>query len=343
MENKLTKWVGSVLSDKNLSCKALVGDASARRYFRIQSGSNHYIAMISPHKREPLLPFVEVAQAWHDYGITVPELIATDLKLGFALLTDFGDAILQSKLTAQNVDSFYHKAAKALEKIQVAPQPAHYLYPMFDELHILGELNYFNEWCLGAFLGLEQKLYKKMLDNLYGQLVGYCQAQPQVVIHRDYHCRNIIVLPDNGAEEIGILDFQDAMIGPITYDWVSLTKDCYIQWPPEKIQLWLKYFYNTCQQQKVFDLPSFATFQLWFDMTGLQRHLKVLGIFSRLYVRDNKSGYLGDVPRIMDYIFDVCQRYEHLQDFQQWLKIILWPALEEAILTLSYPKVKGGY
>lgn len=343
MENKLTKWVVSVLADKDISCKALVGDASARRYFRVQSGLNHYIAMVSPLKQEPLLPFVEVAQAWHHHGVKVPELISADLNLGFALLTDFGDVLLQDKLTVQNVDGFYLKASKVLERIQVAPQPSHYAYPMFDEQHILAELNYFNEWCLSGLLGLEQKSYEKMLNSLYRQLVGYCQAQPQVVVHRDYHCRNIMVVPDNGGEEVGILDFQDAMIGPITYDWVSLTKDCYIQWPVEKVQLWLKDFYNMCQRQKLFDLPSFSTFQLWFDMTGLQRHLKVLGIFARLSVRDGKSDYLSDVPRIMDYIFEVCQRYEHLQDFQQWLKITLWPALEGVIQPLSYSKVKGAY
>tara|TARA_R110002110_G_scaffold271566_3_gene486979 strand:- start:3495 stop:4526 length:1032 start_codon:yes stop_codon:yes gene_type:complete len=341
MDNKLYRWVKSTLSDKTAHCEPLAGDASARQYFRVQCGLNHYIAMVSPPKQIPLLPFVEIARAWAGHGIKVPELISMDLGQGFALMTDFGNVALQDKLSGHNVDYFYHKALEALVKIQIAPQPSDYAYPMFDTDHIFTELGYFSEWCVDKLLGLKDKTDQLMLKDLYLQLVKSCQEQPQVVVHRDYHCRNIMVLPNANGDNIGIIDFQDAVIGPITYDWVSLTKDCYVQWPREKIESWLKDFYDACQQQKSFNLPSFDVFQLWFDMTGLQRHLKVLGIFSRLSLRDGKSAYLQDAPRIMDYIFQVCDRYTTLQDFQKWLEVKFWPALKEAIEPSSHVNISG--
>lgn len=338
METKFKQWIESILGLDNLYLAPILGDASPRQYYRIHLTDQSYIAMLALGDHADVGPFLKIAQVWGQAGLEVPKIIAADQAQGFILLSDFGDDLLLQKLNQHNVDQYYSKALEQLELLRVQKSSTDYTYPYFDKTFIEMELNIFNQWCLDKLLGLDWQNEKNVLSTVYEQLVHYCATQPQVVIHRDYHSRNIMVLKN---QQLGIIDFQDAMIGPITYDWVSLTKDCYIEWPETKVQSFLEQYYRSCQAHQV-SLPSFSVFQLWFDMVGLQRHLKVMGVFSRLYLRDHKPAYLAAMPRIMTYISQMADRYSELKELNAWLSTVVWPALEEVTQMMTNPMQKGA-
>jgi hypothetical protein len=232
-----------------------------------------------------------------------------DKEQGFLLLSDLGDQLLLDKLQAETVNGYYHDAINTLFKIQECSISDPKL-PSFDEAFMLKEMNLCPEWFFKAYLGLnlEEDEIKLVQTNLKWIATEVSQ-QPMVFIHRDYHSRNLMLVSNKGKADLGVIDFQDAMRGPLTYDLASLLKDCYISWPREQVLEWVTFFHRKSILASNYSLAEFIRA---FDLCGLQRHLKVLGVFCRLYLRDNKSGYLGNLPLTLSYVLECCTLYEEL-------------------------------
>ena len=295
-------------------------DASFRRYFRIVDNDKSFIIMDAPPEKENCKPFIEIAKLLFDMDINVPQILQQDLEQGFLLLSDLGDTVFLSELNNNTVDRLYTAAMDSLLKIQKNKTPD---LPLYDETLLRNELDLFPDWYLEKQLKITvSDEHRKILEQIFAVLIKNALSQPQVCVHRDYHSRNLMVNKDN-PQAPGIIDFQDAVIGPVTYDLVSLLKDCYIDWPREKVEKWVSYFHKEALSSGNINDVSFDEFLRWFDLMGLQRHLKVAGIFSRLKHRDGKTGYLKDIPRTMDYIFDVLKRYPEFQPLQKLLSDIL--------------------
>ena len=292
-------------------------DASFRRYFRVHVDDRSLIAMDAPPQQEDCGPFLNVAKLFAEAGTHVPAVLAQDLTQGFLLLSDLGSTTyLQALNEAQDkdpanagnkADSLYREAVNALLKIQLASEPG--VLPEYGEALLQRELNLFPDWYLGRHLQVVPDAKQKMeLEGIFRQIVQNNLAQPRVFVHRDYHSRNLMVADPNP----GIIDFQDAVYGPITYDLVSLFKDAYIRWDEERILDWsIRYW----EQGRKLGLPvanDFADFYRDFEWMGVQRHIKVLGIFARLNYRDGKSAYLGDMPLVEGYLRKACERYREL-------------------------------
>jgi len=317
------QWIANQLGGEAFTLVPLTGDASFRSYYRAATQSQNYIVMLAPPEKERTDAFVAIANAWHAGGICVPEVMGWEPQQGFVLLSDFGDTLLLDKLNPHTADDYYHQAMQMLPQLQ-RQDGGVYPLPLFDEAHIRLELSYFQDWFLTKLLNIDiPSAIQSMLENVYAQLVICFQAQPQVTVHRDYHSRNLMVLPHT----LGVIDFQDAMLGPITYDIVSLLKDCYIRWDNEQIEQWVRVFHHTLPQT-LLNVDE-TTFLRWFDWVGLQRHMKVLGIFSRLHLRDNKPRYLDDIPRILNYVLNVTSSYPEWRDFDRWCRLEVLPRLEQ--------------
>ncbi|CDZ76526.1 putative phosphotransferase related to Ser/Thr protein kinases [Legionella massiliensis] len=311
-QNALNKWLEGTLIPPQFSITSLTGDASFRRYFRLYHDDTTRIIMDAPPDRESIESFLAIASLLSSAGIHTPKLYALNKEQGFAVFEDFGDMLLLAKLNPQSVNKLYTAAIDTLITMQKAATET---LPFFDKQFILYELNIFREWFLSAYLKINLSQAEEMLLNeTFDWLSDQLLQQPQVFIHRDYHSRNIMIL--NDEPEFGIIDFQDAMNGPLTYDLVSLLKDCYIQWPREQVMAWLSYFYEHTPLAQQY---SFADFARAFDYCGLQRHLKVLGVFSRLYLRDNKPNYLQDLPLTLHYVMACLEGREELHDFYQFM------------------------
>ncbi|TAL58870.1 MAG: phosphotransferase [Legionella sp.] len=317
-ENALQEWIENVIKCDDYALTPLAGDASFRRYYRLQYQGLSQVIMDAPPGKEDLEPFIHVAQTLTNYNVLAPQILAEDKQQGFLLLSDFGNQLLLDQLNNKTADDFYQDAIKTLLKIQDCPidDP---LLPYFDKTFMLKEMNLCVEWFLNAYLNLsletqEQNLIEKTMDWIANQVA----SQPLVFIHRDYHSRNIMLVDNATDISLGVIDFQDAMRGPLTYDLVSLLKDCYVSWPRAKVIEWATYFYaNQPLARSHYELPDFIRA---FDLCGLQRHLKVLGVFSRLYLRDNKSGYLKDLPLTLKYTLECTESYEELHPFFHFLK-----------------------
>ena len=295
-------------------------DASFRRYFRITHAENSYIVMDAPPEKEDCKPFIKVAKILLGFGLNVPQILKQDLAQGFLLLSDLGDSVFLSELNNNTVDAMYISAMNSLLLIQKNKIPD---LPCYDETLLRSELSLFSDWYLEEQLKITlSEPQKEILENTFELLVKNALAQPQVCVHRDYHSRNLMV-NEKQPDKPGVIDFQDAVIGAVTYDLVSLLKDCYIDWPREKIEEWVKYFHAQAESLGIITNVSEKQFLRWFDLMGLQRHLKVAGIFSRLKHRDGKTGYLKDIPRTMNYVFDVLERYPEFKPLQALLSDIL--------------------
>lgn len=295
-------------------------DASFRRYFRITDEKNTCIVMDAPPKKEDSKPFVYVAKLLLGFGLNVPKILRQDLEQGFLLLSDLGSTVFLSELNNNTVDEMYNSAMHSILLMQKNKNPE---LPAYDETLLRTELNLFPDWYLAKQLNIMiSSEQKEVLENTFAILVENALTQPQVCVHRDYHSRNLMVNKNN-PQAPGVIDFQDAVIGAVTYDLVSLLKDCYISWPRKKIEAWVRYFHAEAESLGIIKAVSFAEFLRWFDLMGLQRHLKVAGIFSRLKHRDGKTGYLKDIPRTMDYVFDVLQRYPEFEPLQKILRELL--------------------
>ena len=306
----------------------ITNDASFRRYFRVFSQTQTWIAMDAPPDKEDCRSFCAIARGLFACGIHAPEIFLEDIQNGFLLLTDFGDQTLFSLLCENDVDRFYQLTNATIFKLQQCNNIPDFNLPLFDVEYISYELNLFLEWYLNRHLQIAlTTAQSKMLQETFTLLINNAQQQPQVIIHRDYHSRNLMLLPDN---RIGVLDFQDAMFGPITYDLVSILKDCYIAWPLERVRTWALNYYQLLSPQQLKN-SSEMQFLRWFDLMGLQRHLKVLGIFARLRYRDNKMEHLKNTPRIIKYVNDVLINYPELQSFRELMANVIIPCQEKMI------------
>ncbi|MBA2655212.1 MAG: phosphotransferase [Gammaproteobacteria bacterium] len=292
------------------------GDASSRHYFRVTEKDATYIAVYAPPASENNEAFVEVAKRFLKQGLNVPEVLQVNYREGFLLLSDLGDTQLLKVLNHTNVKDHYSKALEDLIKLQGCRNFSTWQLPHFDSRLLSEELSRFDEWYLDKHLAITlSESEHAMLKRVYDLLIEQAEGQPQVCVHRDYHSRNLMLLPNN---EIGILDFQDAVLGPITYDLVSLLRDCYIKWPPEQVYEWVEEFWQVLHAKQMISV-SLSQFITWFDWMGLQRHLKVLGIFARLYRRDNKTIYLCDMPLVLEYVLFVCDKYSEFTALKEFL------------------------
>ncbi len=323
---RLREWIQSVLPDPLLSLEPASADASFRRYFRATTASGSHVVMDAPPSHEDCRPYLHVARLFREAGANTPEILAENLAEGFLLLTDFGDTTYLAALDDANADRLYRDANAALIRIQAASLPLE--LPEYDRELLLRELRLFPDWYLAKHLGVELDADQRtVLDKTFAAILANNLAQPQVYVHRDWHSRNLMVTKRDNP---GVLDFQDAVFGPITYDLVSIYKDAYIGWDEERVLDWLVRYWEAARQA---DLPvdrDFGAFYRDFEWMGVQRHIKVLGIFARLCHRDGKDGYLKDMPLVMDYLRRACGRYNGLGDFLRLLDAIEGKAAQVA-------------
>jgi len=310
-----------------IQLEPITGDASFRRYFRVSRAGQPYILMDAPTPAEDCGRFVATQQAFAQAGLQVPEVIAQDIQQGLLLLNDLGDTVLLARLTEDTATNFYRQALAQLSQIRRISTTSAGPLPAFDQAFLLREMQIFIDWFVLQHLQLSLDEHElTMLQRHFLLLVDSALQQPQAGMHRDYHSRNLM-LQDDGT--LAVIDFQDAVIGPISYDAVSLLKDCYVKWPIQLVKALCQEFYHDLVERAELSAEiSLQQFQQWFDWMGLQRHIKVCGIFCRLYHRDGKSGYLADLPRVFDYILEVTSLYPELQELDFWLKTKVKPALE---------------
>lgn len=316
-EKRLDQWLENVLATVPFKRALLSGDASFRKYYRVSTAEHSYVVMDAPAPEQPAL-FVERAEALAAIGLSVPNIFAIDLSQGFLLLTDFGDQLYLTVLNEQTASVLYEDAFKALLKIQQCSASV----PYFDDAFLKQQMEIFKTWFLEKNLKLTiTRETEHQLEGLLYLFSEVMQAQPQVFVHRDYHSRNLMVLPTGNP---GVLDFQDAMKGPLTYDLVSLLQDCYITWPREMVESWVLQYQDKAKALGILtSYPSRQDFLRWFDLTGLQRHLKNLGVFSRLYYRDGKTQYLKDIPMTYKYLQEALERYPELTFYRSLFDQIL--------------------
>ncbi|MFM9834814.1 MAG: aminoglycoside phosphotransferase family protein [Methylophilaceae bacterium] len=312
---QLEKWLSEILVGKTFSLTTASADASFRRYFRVHLGDKTLIAMDAPPPQEDCTPFVKVAKFLLDAGLNVPVVVAQDLTKGFLLLSDLGDDTYLQHLNNDSAQMLYLDATNALLKMQLASK-SHDL-PMYDEALLMREMQLFPDWYVVKHLGFSMNSEQQgWLQLTFEALNKNILSQSQVTVHRDYHSRNLMVTPYNSP---GILDFQDAVHGAITYDLVSLLKDAYIHWDEEQVIDFAVRYWEPAKKTGLPVPQDFSEFYRDFEWMGAQRHIKVLGIFARLYHRDGKDGYLKDMPLVMHYLRKVCERYVELRPMLRFL------------------------
>lgn len=324
-ETLLSNWLSSLFPKKTLSLQPLAGDASFRRYFRCYHPEGTYIIMDAPPEKEiDCAPFMLISAALKTHKVNTPSIIHSDLSQGFLLLDDFGDTTYYQALKTENPHQLYQQAIQTLIHLQSCQEVPNYDIPFFDAEFMLTEFERFDNWFIRQLLELSlNRSEQQILNEAYERLIQSALSQSQCLIHRDYHSRNLMFINSNS---VGVLDFQDAMIGPVTYDLVSLLKDCYITWPEHLVNVWIDSYFNQAKLVGFIDNQMTETqFAHAFDLMGMQRHLKAIGIFSRLHLRDNKSSYLNDIPRIMRYLLDATSRYEEFEALQWLISTVILP------------------
>lgn len=328
-ENILDHWLIQVLGTEAFSRTPLAGDASFRKYYRVQRLQQSqdsqvppetFVVMDAPPPESPQT-FVQVAELLRANDLSVPKILQTHFEHGFLLLSDFGNQLYLDALNEKTKDDLYEDAFSALIRIQRCQASL----PVFDKKLLKTELDVlFKDWYLKKHMKIDEielsrikwpeiKMNSQVnssLDPILDSIIEVIESQPKVLMHRDYHSRNLMVLSHKNP---GILDFQDALIGPVTYDLVSLLQDCYIAWPRAMVETWVFDFQKRLEAEKMLAKVPKERFLRWFDFTGLQRHLKNLGIFSRKFHRDNNPNYLKDLPMPFKYIQEACSRYPELQ------------------------------
>lgn len=310
----LLKWLTEELNLQVQAIEPASSDASFRRYFRVTHNEGCQIVMDAPPDKEATEPFIRLAALFKQAQVHVPAVFQQNLVQGFLLLDDFGCKSYLDGLQPDNADTLYQSAMASLFGLQSNVDIKSALLPVYDAALLKRELSIFYDWFLQQLLGIVLPVsVRQSVDDL---LVDSALQQPLVCVHRDFHSRNLMLL-DSGAP--GIIDFQDAVIGPITYDLVSLLRDCYIRWPQENVDDWMAQYYYRLVQAGMLAV-ELTQFKRWFDLMGLQRHLKAMGIFARLHLRDGKSTYLADIPRTMSYVLDVGELYPELTDFKNFLQ-----------------------
>ncbi len=316
-QQQIIQWIENDLGYQDYSLQPASADASFRRYFRLKDNINtdSKILMDAPPEKEDSHPFIRIAQSFYQLGLNVPEVYAQNFEQGFFLLSDLGSTDYLTQLDDSNADLLYKDAMQALIVMQSGQ---HCRLPTYDEALLQQEMQLFTDWFLLKHKQVTLSIYQqKLIKNTFAFLTASALSQPRVCVHRDYHSRNLMVTRERNP---GVLDFQDAVMGPVTYDLVSLLRDCYIAWPAEKVEQWLKYFHALALDKGVLSPIDYAQFEVWFDLMGMQRHLKAIGIFSRLNYRDGKPGYLNDIPLTLSYVVMVCEKYPELKKFGQFIQ-----------------------
>lgn len=312
----LTEWLGSLNLVETGSRRPASTDASFRRYFRFDVApalrdklGETLIAMDAPPERENVPAFIHVQGLLQEAGVTVPSIVARDVERGFLLLSDLGTTTYLARLDPDNSAFMYSDAVDALIKFQLHSQPG--VLPEFDRAFVLREMNLFPEWYLGRHLGVTlSEAQQAQLDKVFETIASNVLAQQQVFMHRDFHSRNLMFLD---AGNPGVLDFQDAVYGPVTYDLASLLRDAYIQWDEEIVLDWVVRYWQSAKGVGLPVNPDIDAFYRDFEFMALQRHLKILGIFCRLNYRDSKDIYMGDLPTVLDYVRKTANRYTELK------------------------------
>ena len=331
-QQALQNWLHSQFPEAAFNLELASADASYRRYFRATFSGHSLIVMDAPPRQEDCRPFVHVAQLFGAAGVNVPQVLAQDMDQGFLLLSDLGSTTYLQALSRGGVaqaEKLYRAATDALIAIQLASHENE--LPPYDETLLMREMRLFPEWYIAQHLQITlTEKQNAALDEMFQRIMQNNLAQPRVYVHRDYHSRNLMVIESplsnslpragertnekgNFLSSPGILDFQDAVYGPITYDLASLFKDAYIRWEEADILGWLIDYWEKARKVGLPVHADFADFYRDFEWMGAQRHLKVLGIFARLHHRDGKDGYLKDMPLVMDYLRKACERYVDLK------------------------------
>ncbi len=319
----LGSWAATTLALDSVALAPASADASFRRYFRIESADGKsLIAMDAPPGRENLADFTRIARSLAALGLNVPRIVAENRSRGFALLGDLGRETYLMRLRAGGDPApLYSAAIGALIKLQAWREPD---LPAYDPALFDVEIRLFEDWLLDRHLGLAPSAgERRLIARVRERLTALACAQPRVAVHRDYHSRNLMVC----APLPGILDFQDAVRGPVTYDLVSLLKDCYIAWPRERRLAWLREYRAGAAAAGIPAGTDEAEFVAWFETMGMQRHLKAAGIFARLCHRDGKPDYLGDIPRTLDYVAAAAATIPEFADFGDFVATRVVPAL----------------
>ena len=310
----LHNWLRETLGDEAFTLAPASADASFRRYFRVTTNTGTRIVMDAPPEREDCRPFIQVAALLAGAGLNAPQILAQDLARGFLLLSDLGTITYMAALkeAPDRADELFSDASDALVRWQLASAPD--ILPSYDAALLRRELDLFPAWYIERHLNLRLKdTQKNVIEESFALIMRSNLAQPSVYVHRDYMPRNLMLSYPNP----GILDFQDAVYGPITYDVASLFKDAFISWEEQRVLDWTVRYWEKARRAALPVDADFGTFYRDLEWMGLQRHLKILGIFARLFYRDGKRGYLEDTPRFVAYVRNVCQRYADLKPLLQ--------------------------
>ncbi|HEX4044538.1 MAG TPA: phosphotransferase [Gammaproteobacteria bacterium] len=324
----LTAWLSKVCATTDYQLHPMPGDASFRRYFRVAIEGRCLVLMDAPPDMPPPVAngqaFVAIANILRDMKLQTPEIFAADIEHGLVLMSDLGEETYLQALNNNpaQADSLYCRALEALAVLQQCRVVPNWPVPPFTAALMRQEWAWHKEWFLQKLLGVSLIEHEKALDDCFEQLILSATSQPQVFMHRDYQSANLMVLPH---QQVGILDFQDAFIGPVTYDLVSLLRDCYLAWPEEKVNHWVNYYWQLLQADPAFNHVDQVTFMRWFDWMGIERHLKALFTFSRKQLRDHQPAYLAHIPRTLDYVISVSGRYPALSALHDYMRSVVRP------------------
>jgi N-acetylmuramate 1-kinase len=326
---ELKHWLTHDLRWRVTRIKPASADASFRRYFRVWRDSESLVAMDAPPEKEDIQPYLHVSRLLESCGVHVPHVHEVQPERGFVLLEDLGSTHYLERLQkGDDANVLYGDALATLANLQLKGEAAARELPPYDRAPLVREMSLLPEWFLERHLRLDLTPEERaLLTVTFEFLIAEALEQPTVFVHRDFHSRNLMVVAQGNP---GVIDFQDALRGPIGYDLVSLLKDCYIAWPRARVEEWLR-SYRRGLLERGFKLDADdRRFLRWFDLIGVQRHIKVLGIFARLWYRDGKVGYLNDLPLTLDYVRDTCARYPELTEFARWLERRVVPLLPHA-------------
>ena len=327
---QLTQWVNSLPGWEYSVLEIASADASFRRYFRARSTEGTTaICMDAPPDKEDIRPFVAVTHLLAATDVHVPQLLAQNLLDGFLLLEDLGHTSYLSQLSPTTVKDLYADALQALLQLQQADCDN---LPAYNESTLRREMELMPEWFLKTHLGFSHaEIPHKLIQQTFEDLIESAIGQPVAFVHRDYHSRNLMVTQENNP---GIIDYQDALLGPTTYDLVSLLRDCYIVWPQSQVEWWVDSYRKEAIALGILPPVDQQTYRQWFDLMGLQRHLKVLGIFARLNHRDGKAAYLNDLPLVLSYVLEIGSRYAETSELIEWMRHV---GIPERIGTVDIP------
>ena len=323
--NSLQNWLTEILGTSAFNLKPASEDASFRTYHRLFLKNKTFIVMDAPPEQENCKVFIKITKKLRACDVNVPIIHNVNIEQGFLLLSDLGNDLYLNKLNKSSIYELYSDALSALVSIQVLVNVGG--VDEYDKSLLISEMNLFREWLIEKHLNIKlSDSQVKILTTLFDLLVNNALQQPKVFVHRDFHSRNLMVTKENNP---GVIDYQDAVYGPISYDLVSILKDCYIKWPKEEIDKWIDFYLNKLYEEKAQHRINRDEFVRWFDLMGVQRHLKASGIFARLSHRDGKHNFLEDIPRTLSYILDLKETYEELQPICIILEELVLPRLKE--------------